>query len=102
MRVAIFTDGGFLAHTSRSLEVGRALAQRHGYEVVFAASGPYARLLRDAGFVVRDIYTVDREETLRLARRAGLCSLSWWRREVERSVESDLEVLEELRPTAVV
>jgi MGT family glycosyltransferase len=101
-RIAILTDGGFLAHTTRSLEVGRALSDELGHHVVFGCSGPYARVLSDAGFEVRDVYTVDREETMRLARRAGVCSMSWWEREVERSIDSDIELLSTLRPDAVV
>jgi MGT family glycosyltransferase len=101
MRIVLFTDAGFLAHTTRSLEVGRALATR-GHDVTFACSGPYARLIRDAGFDRRDVYTVDREETMRLARRAGLCSMSWWRQQCERSVESDIAVIDEVRPDVAV
>jgi MGT family glycosyltransferase len=100
-RIAIFTDGGFLAHTTRALEIGRALSQL-GHEIVFACDGPYARVLTAAGFTVRAVYSVDREETMRLARRAGICSLSWWREQCERSVESDLEILEDVRPDVAV
>ena len=71
---------GFLAHTTRVLEVGRALRTRYGHDVVFCCDGPYARLLHPAGFPVRPVYSVDREETLRLARRAGACDLRWWQK----------------------
>ncbi|HJZ87289.1 MAG TPA: nucleotide disphospho-sugar-binding domain-containing protein [Polyangia bacterium] len=100
--VAIFADGGFLAHVTRSYEVGRALARCFGHRVVFCGAGPYMHIPLDAGFEVRPVYTVDREMTMKLAKRAGLCSLSWWRNECERSVRSDLEVLGQIDPDLVV
>jgi MGT family glycosyltransferase len=100
--VALFADGGFLAHVTRAFEVGRTLARCFGHRVVFCGQGPYMHIPADAGFEVRPIYTVDREVTMALARRAGLCSLSWWTEQCERSVESDLEVIRALRPDAVV
>jgi UDP:flavonoid glycosyltransferase YjiC (YdhE family) len=101
-RIALFADGGFLAHTTRVLEVGRALRTRYGHEVVFCCEGPYARLLTQAGFPVRPVYSVDREETLRLARRAGACDLRWWRQVAEDSVQSDLEAIDDLSPDLIV
>ncbi|MCS6913401.1 MAG: glycosyltransferase [Myxococcales bacterium] len=101
-RVVLFADGGFLAHTTRALEVGRALHRAYDHEVIFCCSGPYSHLISDAGFPVRPVFTVDREETLRLAKRAGLVSLAWWREMAERSVASDVAALEALRPDVVV
>lgn len=101
-RVVLFADGGFLAHTTRVLEVGKALQSGYGVEVIFCCDGPYARLLKKAGFPVRPVYCVDREETLRLARRAGACDLRWWQDVAARSVTSDLEAIDELEPDLVV
>jgi MGT family glycosyltransferase len=100
--IAIFADGGFLAHTTRAFEVGRALQRCYGHRVVFCIEGPYARIPREAGYEVRPVYTVDREVTMRLARRAGLCDPRWWRDECERSVASDLDAIRELRPDLVI
>jgi MGT family glycosyltransferase len=100
--VAIFADGGFLAHVTRTFEVGRALARCFGHRILFCGAGPYMHIPQDAGFEVRPVYTVDREITMKLARRAGLCSLGWWRNECQRSVDSDLEVLDEIKPDLVV
>jgi MGT family glycosyltransferase len=100
--VAMFTDGGFLAHVTRSFEVGSALARYFGHRVVFCGDGPYMHIPRDAGFEVRSVYTVDRNITMKLAKRAGLCSLGWWRNECQRSVDSDLQVLSDLRPDLVM
>jgi MGT family glycosyltransferase len=101
-KVALFADGGFLAHTTRALEVGRALHRAYDHEVVFCCSGPYAHLMSDAGFPVYPVFTVHRDVTLKLAKRAGLVSLSWWRKIAEDSVASDMEALRQLKPDAVV
>lgn len=101
-RIALFADGGFLAHTTRALEVGRSLQRMYGHEVVFCCEGPYARLLREGGFPVHPVYTVDREVTLKLARRAGLCDLRWWRDVAEKSVASDMALLRSLKADMVV
>src|SRR6185436_20076147 len=58
--------------------------------------------MREAGFPVRPVYTEDREVTLRLARRAGLVNLGWWRDVVEKSVASDMEAIREIGPDVVV
>jgi MGT family glycosyltransferase len=100
--VAIFADGGFLAHVTRSFEIGRVLRDCFGHRVVFCGEGPYMRIPAEAGFEIRSVYTVDRNETMKLAKRAGLCSLKWWRAECEKSVTSDLEVMKALRPDVVV
>ncbi len=101
-RIALFADGGFLAHTTRVLEVGRALSRNYGHEVHFCSTGSYARLLREAGFPVHPVYTVDREVTLKLVRRAGLCDLRWWRDVADRSVRSDMEAIAQIQPDLVV
>jgi MGT family glycosyltransferase len=100
--VAMFCDGGFLAHVTRSFEVGRALRDIFGHRVVFCCEGPYAHIPRDAGFQVVPVYTVDRDVTMRLARRAGPCSLSWWRDACARSVQSDLDAIDAVHPDVVV
>ena len=100
--IAIFLDGGFLAHVTRTFEVARALAREYGHRVVFCGEGPYMHIPRAAGFEVRPIYTVHRDTTMKLARRFGLCSLRWWREECARSVESDLEAIDAIKPHAVV
>jgi MGT family glycosyltransferase len=100
--VAIFTDGGFLAHVTRSFEVAQVLARSFDHRVVFCGTGPYMHIPADAGFEVRPVYTIDRDVTMQLARRAGLCNLGWWRNECERSVASDLEVLQSLEPDIAV
>ena len=69
LKVALFADGGFLAHTTRALEIGRALHRAYDHEIVFCCTGPYAHLMSDAGFQVFPIFNVDREVTLSWRRR---------------------------------
>src|SRR5258708_12286370 len=67
--VAMFCDGGFLAHVTRSFEVGRALRQCFGHRVVFCCEGPYSHIPRDAGFEVLPVFTVDRNVTMEYAHK---------------------------------
>src|SRR5215471_3281667 len=100
--IAIFLHGGFLAHVTRTFEVARVLARDFGHRIVFCGEGPYMHIPGAAGFDVRPVYTVHRDTTMKLARRFGLCGLGWWRRECARSVESDLEAIDDIKPHAVV
>lgn len=100
--VAVFCDAGFLAHVTRSLEVGRALRDCFGHRVVFCCDGPYAHIASEAGFDVVPVFTVNRDTTMKLAERFGPCSLGWWKDVCDRSVTSDLEAMEAVQPDAVV
>jgi MGT family glycosyltransferase len=100
--IAVFCDGGFLAHVTRSFEVGRALRHCFGHRVIFCCEGPYTHILRDAGFEVVPVFTVDRDVTMDIARKGTPPSLSWWKSICEQSVASDLQALDEIRPDAVV
>jgi MGT family glycosyltransferase len=100
--IAIFCDAGFLAHVTRSLEVGRALRNCFGHRVVFCCYGPYAHIPHDAGFEVRPVFTVDREITTDLARRLAPCGLRWWRSVCAQSVDSDIDAIDRIQPDAVV
>ena len=94
-------DGNFLAHISRLLEVALEL-RKLGHRVVFAAHGAFARLPRESGFEVESVYTVDKDTTLALAKRAGLVNHRWWYETVERSIQSDVEVIRKVKPDAVI
>jgi MGT family glycosyltransferase len=100
--IAVFCDGGFLAHTTRSFEVGRALQRCFGHRVVFCCEGPYAHILRDAGFEVLPAFTVDREITMKVAHSLLPPAFSWWKSICEQSVASDLEVMSAAKPDLVV
>jgi len=101
-RILLFPDANFLAHVSRLLEIAKALRDAHGAEVAFAGAGPYLGLARDEGFQTHPCFTVPRDRTLDLARRALLMDPVWWQRVVARSIRSDVEVIERERPDVVV
>jgi MGT family glycosyltransferase len=100
--IAIFCDGGFLAHVTRSFEVGRALRHCFGHRVVFCCDGPYTHIPRDAGFDVIPVFSVDREITMGIAKKGTPPSMSWWKSVCDQSVASDLQALESIKPDAVV
>jgi UDP:flavonoid glycosyltransferase YjiC (YdhE family) len=100
--IAVFCDGGFLAHVTRSFEVGRALRHCFGHRVVFCCDGPYTHIPRDAGFEVVPVFTVNRDVTMDVARKGTPPSLSWWKNVCDQSVASDLQALESIKPDAVV
>jgi UDP:flavonoid glycosyltransferase YjiC (YdhE family) len=101
-RILLFPDANFLAHVSRLLEIGKVLRDGHGATVAFAGEGAYLALARDEGFATFPCFTVPRERTLALARRAALMDPFWWRRVVLRSIRSDVEVIARERPDVVV
>lgn len=96
------TDGHFLAHVSRVLGIGKLLRDTYGYEVVFAGTGPFMKLPREAGFETEKVFTVPGKKTLELARRAGLVKYSWWYNIVEKCIESDLAAIEKHQPHVVM
>jgi UDP:flavonoid glycosyltransferase YjiC (YdhE family) len=101
-RALLFADGNFLAHVSRLLEIARVLRGAHGMAVAFAGEGRYLSLVRDDGFEVHPCFTVPKERTLALARRGTIVDPWWWHRVVSRSIGSDIELIERLRPEVVV
>ena len=101
-RVVMFPDGNFLAHVSRLLEIARVLRRDFACDVRFAGDGPFMGLPRDARFPVDPCYTVPRDDTLALARRATVVDPVWWSRVVQRSIRSDVDTIARHRPDAVV
>jgi MGT family glycosyltransferase len=100
--VAMFCDGGFLAHVTRSFEVGRALHHCFGHRVVFCCDGPYAHIPRDAGFEVVPIFTVDRDVTMEYAHKLLPPRLSWWKAICAQSVASDFAAIDAIGPDIIV
>jgi MGT family glycosyltransferase len=100
--IALFCDGGFLAHVTRSFEVGRALRRCFGHRVIFCCDGPYAHIPRDAGFEVVPVFTVNRDTTMKVAHSLLPPRLSWWKSICQQSVASDLQAIDAIRPDLVV
>lgn len=102
IRILMMTDGHFLAHVSRVLEIGKLLRQHYGYEVVFAGTGPFMKLPREEGFLTEEVFTVPGKKTLELARKAGLVRYSWWENIVNKGIESDIAAIKKHRPHVVM
>ena len=90
-RLLVFADANFIAHTSRVVEVSKVLRDDYGYDVVFAGTGAFTSIAKTEGFVTDNIFTVSKEETLRLARRAGLVDMRWWMKTCYKSVAADID-----------
>jgi UDP:flavonoid glycosyltransferase YjiC (YdhE family) len=100
--IAMFCDGGFLAHVTRAFEVGRALRHCFGHRVVFCCDGPYTHIPRDAGFEVVPIFTVNRDTTMEVAHKLVPPSMGWWKQICHQAVVSDLEAMDAIKPDGVV
>lgn len=98
-RILVVGDGGFLSHVSRPLEIAKQLRVA-GHDVSFAASGSYARLASDAGFVVRPIFTVPLEHILS---RSRIGRADWYTlKHVRLTVEADRSMFDEVQPDLVL
>jgi UDP:flavonoid glycosyltransferase YjiC (YdhE family) len=100
--IAIFCEGGVLAHVTRAFEVGRALQRNHGHRVVFCCGGPYVHIMRDAGFEVVPVFTVDFAITMKVARSGRPPPLGWWTSVCDQAVASELDAIAAVKPDAVV
>jgi MGT family glycosyltransferase len=101
-KILVMADGNFLAHVSRVLEIGKVLRDTYGYDLVYAGSGTFIKLAREAGFHTDALFTVPAETTLTLAKRAGLVSYGWWADIVNRSIDSDLAAIDRQEPDLVI
>ncbi len=100
--IAVFCEGGVLAHVTRAFEVARALQRRYGHRIVFCCGGPYVHIMRDAGFDVVPVFTVDYEITLKVARSGKPPPLGWWKSVCDQAVASELDVIAAVKPDAVL
>lgn len=99
VRILVVTDGHFLSHTTRTLEVARCLREL-GDDVVFAATGPYSRLLDADGFPRWEIFTMDPVHTMDRTRRSRMDYLD--HALLDRKVRADLHVMSQVQPDVVV
>src|SRR5258708_1827007 len=100
--VAMFCDGGFLAHVTRSFEVGRALRQCFGHRVVFCCEGRDSQSRGGGGLEGLPVFTVDRNVTMEYAHKLLPPRLSWWKAICAQSVAADLAAMDAIQPDAVV
>lgn len=92
-------DANILAHTSRSLQIGRALREL-GYDVQFASDGKYMSLIRQAGFLCHPHLTLDPERLLEICRkgRTNFFTPDF----LARCVEADCELFARVKPDLVL
>jgi MGT family glycosyltransferase len=100
--IAVFCEGGALAHVTRAFEVGRALRENHGHRVIFCCDGPYVHIMRDAGFEVVPVFTVDFAITMKVARSGMPPRLGWWKTVCDKAVASELDTIAKVKPDGVV
>lgn len=98
-KVLVIPDGNFLAHTSRSLEVAKLLRQL-GIDVVFAAEGQYTKLLREKGFQIFPIITLNPEYGLAVSRRGRVNHYDYDL--TKRCVEEELKLFNKVKPDLVL
>jgi MGT family glycosyltransferase len=99
MQILAMTDGNWLSHVSRVLEIAKALREM-GHLVLFAAEGAYTKLPRDAGFEVHPVKTLDPKRALQCSRSGRA---NWLTYELLREhVEEERQLFERQRPDLVL
>lgn len=67
-KILVMPDGNWLAHTSRTFEIAKVLAEM-GHEIIFAGDGKYMKLPLEAGFPVRMVKNIGADRLLGSARK---------------------------------
>ena len=97
-RILFFAEGATLAHVGRPFLLAKALDPTR-YEVVFARPQAYSWLTHNAGFQVIDLQCqYSRIFSRRLERGSPLYDLAT----LERYVEADFALIDELKPDVVI
>lgn len=97
-RVLVIGDSMSLAHVTRAMLVARRL-EDEGAEVIFATGEAHQSLAVKEGFSPRKVYCVPPEHAHALIRRG---SHIFDRMTLERYVQSDLALFEEVQPDLVI
>lgn len=97
--ILFITDGNFLSHLLRCIEIARVLRSM-GEKVVFAASGRYIKLLHSQGFTIHPVFTNDPDHTMK-ATRASMMKY-YDQMLIVRSIFSEVECLRTVNPKVVV
>ncbi len=95
----LMPEGSVLAHVGRALAVARHLRERGDVRLHFAASGAHAYRLRQTGRPVHPVHTRPREDLLARLKAGGS---AFDEATLADYVESEIRLLERLRPDAVV
>ena len=94
--ILIATDGGYLSHVTRTVQLGRALRDL-GHEVVFAATGPWVHLI---DFPRVELPAAAVGESVEASRRGDFNIYDT--ETIVRFVEADLAALHQVNPRVVV
>ena len=97
--ILFVTDGNFLSHLLRCMEIAKVLRAR-GEDVVFAASGRYVDMLGRNKFEYHPVFTNDPDHTMR-ATRASMFRY-YNRHLLKKSVDSEIACLKKINPRVVV
>jgi MGT family glycosyltransferase len=97
-KVLVFCEGIWLGRTARPLAIAGALRSA-GWDVEFAASGVFTRLVVAEGFPVHPVATMDPESALASVRSLRV---EYDRALIETYVEDELTVLKRTRPDFVL
>jgi UDP:flavonoid glycosyltransferase YjiC (YdhE family) len=98
-RVLVMPDGNWLSHTSRPLEIAKAL-RKYDCEIIFAGEGRYMALAAAEGFSVEPLLTLDPLRALDCSRRGRA---NWFLYEFIKScVEADTVLFRRLQPDLVL
>lgn len=98
-RILAVTDGNYLSHTTRTLEIAKRLRDA-GDEVRFAASGRYTRVLDEAGFERQEIHTLSPAHVMDYTRRSRMDYYS--AEQLEACVQADLAAIAWAQPDLVL
>ncbi len=94
--ILIATDGGYLSHVTRTVQLGRALADL-GQDVVFAATGPWVHLI---DFPRVELPAAAVGASVEASRRGNFNIYDT--ATITRFVRADLAALNEVKPRLVV
>lgn len=98
IKILIVTEGNWLSHISRSLQIGKALRYM-GHVVEFACTGSFVSLIQEESFSVLPIYTKDPNMGLDKARKSGS---SYDDATVRNYIEAEIKLIEDRIPDVVV
>lgn len=100
MRFLALMNAHSLAHVARVLEVSKELRGR-GHQVIFAGHGQQLAVAKKAGFEVFDIPYISIEH-LEHCTNGGKLSEFFSRKIVDRALNAELNLIDELKPDALI
>jgi UDP:flavonoid glycosyltransferase YjiC (YdhE family) len=98
-KILAIPNGHLLAHTTRVLEVAKALRE-FGFDVQFATDGRFTPIIQDQGFKIIPISMVSGEQVLSCCRNGRV---NWDNYPMlKKSVQDDLDLFKKVKPCLVI